>query len=93
MAELGYGNLRVVKLFCWHIAHHIYNLQAVLDADRFVVSGGITNEPMFSSCCKRRWTESSRRPTGTCCTSQRYCAASLGAKQISWARSTTTGSS
>lgn len=47
MAELGYGNLRVVKLFCWHIAHHIYNLQAVLDADRFVVSGGITNEQMF----------------------------------------------
>lgn len=39
--------LRAMRLFCWHIAHHIYNLQAVLDAERFVVSGGITNEPLF----------------------------------------------
>lgn len=39
--------LQAVKLFCWHIAHHIYNLQATLDAERFVISGGITNEPMF----------------------------------------------
>lgn len=39
--------LEGVRLFCWHLAHHIYNIQAVLDAERFVLAGGIMGEPTF----------------------------------------------
>ncbi len=39
--------LQGVRDFCWYLAFHIYNLQAALDADRFVIGGGISNEPMF----------------------------------------------
>ena len=39
--------LQGVKNFCWYLAYHIYNLQAVIDADRVVIGGGISNEPMF----------------------------------------------
>lgn len=44
--------LQGVKDFCWYLAFHIYNLQAVLDADRFVIGGGISNEPMFIDLVK-----------------------------------------
>ncbi len=44
--------LEGVKLFCWYLAHHIYNLQAILDADRVVIGGGISNEPMFIDLVK-----------------------------------------
>ena len=36
-----------VKEFCLDLAHHIYNLQAVIDAERVLIGGGISNEPMF----------------------------------------------
>lgn len=44
--------LQGVKNFCWYLAHHIYNLQAILDADRYVIGGGISNEPMFIELVK-----------------------------------------
>lgn len=39
--------LQGVKEFCLDLAHHIYNLQAVLDCERVLIGGGISNEPMF----------------------------------------------
>ncbi len=39
--------LQGVRDFCWYLAFHIYNLQAALDLERFVIGGGISNEPMF----------------------------------------------
>ena len=39
--------LQGVKDFCWYLAFHIYNLQCIIDANRFVIGGGISNEPMF----------------------------------------------
>ena len=39
--------LNGVKEFCAYLAHHIYNLQAILDAERVLIGGGISNEPMF----------------------------------------------
>ena len=39
--------LNGVKEFCAYLAHHIYNLQAILDAERILIGGGISNEPMF----------------------------------------------
>ncbi len=39
--------LQGVKDFCWYLAFHIYNLQSIIDANRFVIGGGISNEPMF----------------------------------------------
>lgn len=44
--------LNGVKEFCAYLAHHIYNLQAILDADRFLIGGGISNEPMFIDLVK-----------------------------------------
>ena len=44
--------LQGVKDFCWYLAFHIYNLQAIIDADRFVIGGGISNEPMFIELLK-----------------------------------------
>lgn len=39
--------LQGVKNFCLNLAHHIYNLQTILDAERVLIGGGISNEPMF----------------------------------------------
>jgi predicted NBD/HSP70 family sugar kinase len=39
--------LQGVKDFCGHLAFHIYNLQAELDVERFLIGGGISAEPMF----------------------------------------------
>lgn len=39
--------LQGVRDFCWYLAFHIYNLQVALDLERFVIGGGISNEPMF----------------------------------------------
>lgn len=44
--------LQGVKDFCWYLAFHIYNLQVVIDANRFVIGGGISNEPMFIDLVK-----------------------------------------
>ena len=44
--------LNGVKEFCAYLAHHIYNLQAILDAERFLIGGGISNEPMFIDLVK-----------------------------------------
>ena len=44
--------LQGVKDFCWYLAFHIYNMQAILDANRFVIGGGISNEPMFIELVK-----------------------------------------
>ena len=44
--------LQGVKDFCWYLAFYIYNLQAALDADKFVIGGGISNEPMFIDLVK-----------------------------------------
>ncbi len=44
------GNQEVllgVKNYCQNLAFHIYNLQAVLDPECFVIGGGISEEPMF----------------------------------------------
>ncbi len=41
-----------MKEFCLKLAHHIYNLQAVLDAERVLIGGGISNEPMFIEMVK-----------------------------------------
>ena len=43
-----------VKLFCWYVAHHIYNLQTIIDCERFVIGGGISNEPMFIELLKEQ---------------------------------------
>lgn len=45
------GNKEVedgLKLFCRRLMFQIYNLQIILDADRYVIGGGITNEPMMN---------------------------------------------
>ena len=39
--------LAAMNHYCDMLAFHIYNLQVVIDADRFVIGGGISNEPMF----------------------------------------------
>lgn len=44
--------LQGVKNFCWYLSFYIYNLQTILDADRFVIGGGISNEPMFIDLVK-----------------------------------------
>ena len=44
--------LQGVKEFCLDLAHHIYNLQAILDAERVLIGGGISNEPMFIDLVK-----------------------------------------
>ncbi|MBR2810869.1 MAG: ROK family protein [Solobacterium sp.] len=44
--------LQGVKNFCADLAHHIYNLQAILDAERVLIGGGISNEPMFIDLVK-----------------------------------------
>lgn len=36
-----------IKDYCYHLAFHIYNLQAALDVERVLIGGGISNEPMF----------------------------------------------
>ncbi len=33
--------------YCDMLAFHIFNLHIIIDADRFVIGGGISNEPMF----------------------------------------------
>ncbi|MBR3358127.1 MAG: ROK family protein [Solobacterium sp.] len=49
--------LQGVKDFCWYLAYHIYNLQCVIDANRVVIGGGISNEPMFIELVKEAVTE------------------------------------
>lgn len=44
--------LKGVKEFCLDLAHHIYNVQAVIDAERVLIGGGISNEPMFIDLVK-----------------------------------------
>ena len=44
--------LQGVKNFCWYLAFYIYNLQVILDTDKFVIGGGISNEPMFIDLVK-----------------------------------------
>ncbi|MCR5794746.1 MAG: ROK family protein [Solobacterium sp.] len=44
--------LQGVKNFCWYLSFYIYNLQTILDTDRFVIGGGISNEPMFIDLVK-----------------------------------------
>lgn len=44
--------LQGVKDFCWYLAFYVYNLQAILDANRIVIGGGISNEPMFIDLAK-----------------------------------------
>lgn len=39
--------LQGVRDFCWYLAHYIYNIQVITDAERLVIGGGISNEPMF----------------------------------------------
>jgi len=39
--------LQGVRDFCGYLAFHIYNLQAELDVERFLIGGGISAEPMF----------------------------------------------
>lgn len=39
--------LQGVRDFCWTLAHYVYNIQAIIDAERLVIGGGISNEPMF----------------------------------------------
>ena len=52
--------------FCRILCHHIYNLQVILDAERFVIGGGISNEPMFfdllNEAADERFTGSIPRP-------------------------------
>ncbi|MBR4163535.1 MAG: ROK family protein [Solobacterium sp.] len=44
--------LQGVKDFCFYLAHHIYNIQTIIDAERVVIGGGISNEPMFIDLVK-----------------------------------------
>lgn len=44
--------LQGVKNFCLNLAHHIYNIQTVVDAERVLIGGGISNEPMFLDLVK-----------------------------------------
>ena len=39
--------LRGVENYCDHLASYIYNVQCVLDAERIVLGGGITEEPLM----------------------------------------------
>ena len=36
-----------VKLYCQRLANYIFNIQCIVDASVFVISGNITNEPLF----------------------------------------------
>ena len=36
-----------VKVYCARLANYIYNIQCVVDASTFVISGNITDEPAF----------------------------------------------
>lgn len=36
-----------VKKYCDRLANYIYNIQCVIDAEVFIISGNITDEPMF----------------------------------------------
>lgn len=49
---------RGLELFCDHLAYQIGNLQALLDLDRVVIGGGISNEPLLieyiRAACQRR---------------------------------------
>ena len=50
MAGLANKDERVicgVKDYCSRLARYIYNIQCVVDAERFVISGTITDEPMI----------------------------------------------
>lgn len=56
------GNEQVkagVELFCDRLAFQLYNLQAILDLDRVLIGGGISNEPSFityvQEAADRRW--------------------------------------
>lgn len=44
--------LQGVKDFCFYLAHHIYNVQTIIDAERVLIGGGISNEPMFIDLVK-----------------------------------------
>ena len=44
--------LQGVKDFCYYLAHHIYNIQTIVDAERVLIGGGISNEPMFIDLVK-----------------------------------------
>ena len=44
--------LQGVKDFCFYLAHHIYNIQTIIDAERVLIGGGISNEPMFIDLVK-----------------------------------------
>ena len=48
-----------IELFCDHLAFQIYNLESVLDMDRVLIGGGISNEPSFityvQEAVDRRW--------------------------------------
>ncbi len=44
------GNKEVetgLKLFCSRLAYQYYNIQCILDVERVLVGGGISNEPLF----------------------------------------------
>ena len=44
--------LEGVKVYCNKLAHHMYNLQVIIDPERFVIGGGISEENMLIDILK-----------------------------------------
>lgn len=42
-----------VRIYCQRLAFFIYNIQCVTDSDRFVLSGNITDEPVFMDLIRK----------------------------------------
>lgn len=42
-----------VKVYCQRLAFFIYNIQCITDSDRFVLSGNVTDEPVFMELIRK----------------------------------------
>ncbi len=50
MFGLNHGNLGIkegVRIYCDRLANYLYNIQCIVDASVFAISGNITDEPVF----------------------------------------------
>lgn len=45
---------KCLKDFCDNIVRHIYNIQHILDPEKFSIGGGISNQKIFIDCLRQR---------------------------------------
>ena len=53
--------MKGVRIYCQRLAFFIYNIQCVCDADRFILSGNVTDEPVFMDLIREAVNETFER--------------------------------